>query len=72
MCVLEENSNGHGILEQNQTVLERRQLKLTEKGKAYRLVGRTKVRKRLEGEVESLIANIGTLMGLDKNLVLVN
>ena len=42
------------------------------KGWAFRLVERTKVRKRLEGEVESLIANIGTLMGLDKNLVLVN
>lgn len=30
------------------------------------------VRKWLEGEVQSLIANIGTLMGLDKNLVLVD
>lgn len=42
------------------------------KGWAFRLVERTKVRRRLEGEVESLIANIGTLMGLEKNLVLVN
>ena len=37
-----ENWNGHGILELNRTDVERRQLKLTEKGKAYRLVERTK------------------------------
>lgn len=67
-----ENWNGHGILELNRTDVERRQLKLTEKGKAHRLVERTKVRKWLEGEVQSLIDNIGTLMGLDKNLVVVD
>ena len=63
--------NGEGNLELDRNVIERRQPKLTEKGKAYRLSERKKERNKLKREIQSRIANIGTLMGLDKNLELV-
>ena len=42
-----------------------------EQFKAYRLNERKKERNKLKREIQSRIANIGTLMGLDKNLELV-
>jgi len=66
-----ENWNGQGNLDLDRTVIERRQPKLTEKGKAYRLAERRKDRNKLKREIQSRIANIETLMGLDKNLELV-
>ena len=53
------------------TVIERRQPKLTRKGKAYELTEPKRERKLLKREIQSQIANIGTLMGFDKNLDLV-
>ena len=52
-------------------VFERRQPKLTEKGKAYWLTERKRERNKLKREIQSRIANIGTLMRLDKTLELV-
>jgi len=63
--------NGEGNLELDRNVIERRQPKLTEKGKAYRLSERKRERNKLKREIQSRIANIGTLMGLDENLELV-
>lgn len=54
----------------DRNVIERRQPKLTEKGKAYRLNERKRERNQLKREIQSRIANIGTLMGLNKNLEL--
>ena len=56
--VPEKTWNGDGNLESDRNVVERRQPKLTEKFK-------------LKREIQSRIANIGALMGLDKNLELV-
>ena len=56
--------NGEGNLELDRNVIERRQPKLTEKGKAYRLSERKKERNKLKREIQSRIANIGTLIGL--------
>lgn len=67
-----KNWNGQGSMEQYQTVIERRQPKLTEKGKPYRLAERRKERNKLKRDMQSRIANIETLMGLDKNLELVS
>ena len=69
--VSEKIWNGEGNLELDQNVIERRQPRLTEKGKAYRLTERKKERNKLKREIQSRIANIGTFMGLDKNLELV-
>ena len=69
--VSEKNWNGTESLEMDRTVIEKRQPKLTEKGKSYRLAGKKKERNKLKTEIQSRIANIGTLMGLDKNLELV-
>ena len=68
VCVSEKIWNGEGNLELDRNVVERRQPKLTEKGKAYRLTKRKRERNKLKREIQSRIANIGTLMGLDKNL----
>ena len=69
--VSDKTWNGDGNLESDWNVVERRQPKLTEKFKAYRLNERKKERNKLKREIQSRIANIGTLMGLDKNLELV-
>ena len=58
-------------MESDQNVIERRQRKLTEKFKAYQLTERKKERNKLKREIQSRIANTGTLMGLDKNMELV-
>ena len=50
----------------------RRQPKLTEKGKAYQFTQKMRERKRLKREIGERIANIETLMELDKNLDIVN
>ena len=69
--VSEKTWNGEGNLESDRNIVERRQPKLTEKFKAYRLTERKRERNKLKREIQSRIANIGTLMGLDKNLELV-
>ena len=69
--VSEKTWNGDGNPGSDRNVVERRQPKLTEKFKAYRLNERKKERNKLKREIQSRIANIGTLMGLDKNLELV-
>jgi len=51
-----ENWNGQGNLELDRTVIERRQPKLTEKGKAYRLAEQRKDRNKLKREIQSRIA----------------
>lgn len=56
----------------DRTVVERRQPKLTEKGKAYQLTKGKRKRKKLKREIHSWIAVIGTLMGLHKNLEFIN
>ena len=69
--VSEKTWNGEGNLESDRNVIKKRQPKLTEKFKVYRLTERKKERNKLKREIQSRIANIGTLMGLDKNLELV-
>ena len=69
--VSEEIWNREGNLESDRNVIKRRQPKLTEKFKAYRLTERKKERNKLKREIQSRIANIGILTGLDKNLELV-
>ena len=59
--VSEKIWNGDGNLESDRNVVERRQPKLTERFKAYRLNERKKERNKLRKEIESRIANIGTL-----------
>ena len=67
--VSEKIWNGEGNLELDRTAIEKRQPKLTEKGKAYRPVTKRKrERNKLKREIQLWIANIGTLMGLDENL----
>ena len=46
----------------------KRERKLTERGKSYKLVQIVRERKRLKREKEAQIANIQTLMGLSKTL----
>ena len=46
----------------------KRERKLTERGKYYKLVQSVRERKRLKREKQAQIANIQTLMGLSKNL----
>ena len=70
--VSEKIWNGEGNLELDRNVIERRQPRLTEKGKAYWLSERKRERNKLKREIQSRIANIGTFMGLDKNLELVS
>ena len=49
----------------------KRQPKLTEKGKSYRLTQNISERRKLIREVQTRMANIGTLMNFDKNAELV-
>ena len=73
ICVVQRklNWNREGNLELNRNVIERRQPKLTETFKAYRFTELKKEINKLKREIQSRIANLGTLMGLDKNLELV-
>ena len=69
-----ENCSGPGLLDPDGTVVENPQLKeksqpkLTDKGKSYKLTQSTRERRRLKREIQTLMANIGALMGQDKNL----
>ena len=69
-----ENWSGPGLLDQDGTVVEnpqvkeKRQPKLTDKGKSYKLTQSTHERQRLKREIQTLMANIGALMGQDKNI----
>ena len=81
---LEKFRNGQGLGNEDKTVIEnpnpdsasggtasiggRRERKLTEKGKSYKIVQSVRERKRLKREIQAQIANIQTLMGLSKNL----
>ena len=60
-CVSEEMWNGQGNAELDQTVIDKRPRKLTEKGKGYRLVQRKGERNKLKRKIQSQIANISTL-----------
>ena len=71
-CVSEEMWNGQGKAELDQTVIDQRPQKLTEKGKGYRLVQRKGERNKLKRKIQSQIANISTLLGHDKNLELIS
>lgn len=71
-CVSEEMWNGQGNAELDQTVIDKRPRKLTEKGKGYRLVQRKGERNKLKRKIQSQIANISTLLGHDKNLELIS
>lgn len=69
---LDKNWKVPGNVDVDRTVVERRQPKLTEKGKAYQLTKGKRKRKKLKREIHSWIAVIGTLMGLHKNLEFIN
>ena len=56
----------------DQTVIDKRPRKLTEKGKGYRLVQRKGERNKLKRKIQSQIANISKLLGHDKNLELIS
>ena len=71
VCVSEKIWNGEGNLELDRNVIERRQPKLTEKGKTYQLTKQKRKRNKLKRDIQSRIANTGTLLGLDKNFELV-
>ena len=58
-------------MELDRNIIEIRRPKLAEKGKAYRLTERKRERNKPKTKIQSRIASIGTLMGLDKNLELV-
>ena len=76
--------NGQGLGSTDETVIEnpnlesgstgtasiggKREHKLTEKGKSYKLARDVRERKRLKRETQAQIANIQTLMGLNRNL----
>ena len=76
--------NGKGLGNEDKTVVEnpcpdsasggttsiggRREHKLTERGKSYKLAQSVCERKTLKREIQAQIANIQTLMGLSKNL----
>ena len=62
---------GHLNVGVNGRVLELRQPKLTEKGRAYRLDEKKGQRNKLKREMKSKIANIIVFMGLDRNIELV-
>jgi len=76
--------NGQGLGSTDETVIEnpnlesasagtvsiggKREHKLMEKGKSYKLARDVRERKRLKRETQAQIANIQTLMGLNRNL----
>ena len=69
---VKENPNaGHRNPGLDAMVLERRQPKLTEKGRAYRLDGKKGQRTKLKREMKFKMANIIVLIGLDRNIELV-
>lgn len=65
-----DNWSGPGLLDQDGTVVENPQVKEKRqpKGKSYKLTQSTREKRRLKREVQTLMANIGALMGQDKNL----
>ena len=66
-----ENKNENGLSGYSDKQGGKRQPKLTEKGKSYRLTQNITERKNLIRETQTRVANIGTLMNLDKNVELV-
>ena len=81
---LGELRNGQGVGSTDETVIEnpnlestsagtarigrKREHKLTEKGKSYKLARDVSERRKLKRETKAQIANIQTLMGLNRNL----
>ncbi|KAK2558598.1 Uncharacterized protein P5673_018777 [Acropora cervicornis] len=70
--VFPENNNENGLSGYSDKQGAKRQPKLTEKGKSYRLTQNISERKKLIREMQTRIANIGTLMNFDKNAELVS
>lgn len=71
-CVSEQLWNGQGNAELDQTIIDKRPRKLTEKGKGYHLMQRKGERNKLKWKIQSQIANISMLLGHDKNLELIS
>lgn len=70
--VFPENKNENGLSGYSDKQGVKRQPKLTEKGKSYRLTQNISERKKLIREMQIRMANIGTLMNFDKNAELVS
>lgn len=70
--VFPENKNENGLSGYSDKQGAKRQPKLTEKGKSYRLTQNISERKKLIREMQTRMANIGTLMNFDKNAELVS
>ena len=67
-----ENPNLESASAVSASIGGKREHKLTEKGKSYKLARDVRERKRLKRETQAQIANIQTLMGLNRNLEKVN
>ena len=75
-----EKLNGHGIFDASLKgassntvdVDNKKQPKLTDKGKFYKLAQFVRERKKLKREMQAHVANIEILMGLNKNFELVS
>ena len=67
-----ENKNENGLSGHSDKQGGKRQSKLIEKGKSYRLTQNITERKKLIREMQTRMANIGTLMNLDENVELVS
>ena len=67
-----ENEKENGSLDYSDKQRGKRQPKLTEKGKSYRLTQNITERKKLIRELQTRMANIGTLTNFDKNVELVS
>ena len=63
-----ENKNENGSSRHSDNQGGKRQPKLTENGKSYRLTQNITEGKKLIREMQTRMANIGTLMNLDKNV----
>ena len=63
-----ENPNLESASAGTASIGEKREHKLTKKGKSYKLARDVRERKRLKRETQAQIANIQTLMGLNRNL----
>ena len=63
-----ENPNLESASAGTASIGEKREHKLTEKGKSYKLARNVRERRRLKRETQAQIANIQTLMGLNRNL----
>ena len=70
--VFPENKNANGSSGYSNKQRAKREPKLTEKGKSYRLTQNITKRKKLTREMQTRMANIGTLMNFDKNVELVS